>query len=93
MHVCQVWAIFYSLSAYLQMFSGGELWATNEPARDRSGVCKTTTQRSKGGIAFDLALIKLRCSAFNPTIDKLLDCAILLFSDISMSSARFCFGQ
>ena len=30
----------YSI-AYLHMFSGGELWTTHEPARDRSGVCKT----------------------------------------------------
>ena len=32
------------------MFSGGELWATNEPARDRSGVCKGTTQTEVQGL-------------------------------------------
>ena len=73
------------------MFSGGELWAINEPARDRSGVCKATTQRSKGCIAFDLTLITLRCSAFNGNIDKLPDCAVLIFSDNSMSFVQFMF--
>ena len=73
------------------MFSGGELWATNGPARDRSGVCKTTIQRSKGCITIDLTLIMLRCSASNPTIDKLPDRAVRLFSDDSMSLARFLF--
>ena len=32
------------------MFTGGELWATNEPARDRSGVCKATTQTKVKGL-------------------------------------------
>ena len=90
MHVCQVWAIFYSLST-LHMFSGGELWAANEPARDRSGVCKTTTQRSKGCIAFDLTLIILRCSAFNPTIDKLPDGAVFCLFFPIIPWPGFCF--
>ena len=80
----------YSI-AYLHMFSGGEVRATNEPTRDRSGVCKTTTQRSNGCVAFDLTLIILRCLAFNLIIDKLPDCMVLVFSDNSVSLARFLF--
>ena len=49
-------------------------------------------QRSKGCIAFDLTLIVLRCSAFNPNIDKLPDCAVLLLSANSMSLVRFLFS-
>ena len=46
----------YSI-AYIIMFSGGELCATDEPARDLSDlcVCNTTLQRLKGCIAFDLS--------------------------------------
>ena len=85
---CELYSI-----AYLQMFYVCELWATNEPARDRSGVCKATTQTEvKGCIAFDLTLIMLRCSAFNPNIDELPDCAVLLFS-VQCLSSGFCFGQ
>ena len=73
------------------MFSLGDLWATDEPARDLSDVCAKVRQRSKSCVAFDLTLIGLRCSAFNPTIDKLPDCAVLLIPDNSMSSARFMF--
>ena len=47
MHVCQVWVIFYTPE---YMFSGGELWAANEPVRDRSVVCKTTTQTEIKGL-------------------------------------------
>ena len=42
-------------------------------------------------VAFDLTLIGLRRSAFNPTIDQLPGRAVLLFSDNSMSLARFLF--
>ena len=51
------------------------------------------TDRSKGCVAFDLTLLGLRCSDFNPTIDKLPDCALLVFSDNSMSWPGFCIGQ
>ena len=46
-------------------------------------------QRSKGCTALDLTLILLMCSASNPTIDRLPDRAVRLFSDNSMSLARF----
>ena len=75
------------------MFSGGELWATNGPARDRSGVCKTTIQRSKGCITIDLTLIMLRCSASNPTIDKLPVARSVYFPMIRCLWPGFCFGQ
>ena len=32
------------------MFSGGEIWATNEPARDRSGVCDPATETEVKGL-------------------------------------------
>ena len=46
-------------------------------------------QRSKGCTALDLTLILLMCSGSNPTIDRLPDRAVRLFSDNSMSLARF----
>ena len=45
------------------MFTGGELWATNEPARDRSGVCKATTQTKVKGLhrlRFDIDYLRCR---------------------------------
>ena len=45
--------------------------------------------RSKGCITFDLKLITWRCLAFNPNIDVLSECAVLLFSANLMSSVRF----
>ena len=66
------------------MISGGELWATDEPARDRSGVRKTATQTEiKGVHCLRFEIDCLRCSAFNPTIDKLPECAVRLFPDNS----------
>ena len=47
---------------YTYMFPGGELWATNDPARDRYGVCKTTTQTDIKGLyclRFDMDYIKV----------------------------------
>ena len=82
----------YSI-AHLQMFLGGELWATDEQARGLSATCEKLLERRrpKGCITFALTLIGLRCSAFNPTIDQFPDRAVLIFSDISMSLARFGF--
>ena len=54
---CELYSI-----AYLQMFYVCELWATNEPARDRSGVCKTTTQTEIKGLhylRFDIDYVKV----------------------------------
>ena len=49
--------------AYLHIHvSGGELWAVNEPARDRSGVCKTATQTDIKGLhwyRFDIYYVKV----------------------------------
>ena len=73
------------------MFSVGELWATNEPGRGRSGMVKATTQRSKCCIAIVLTSIMFRCSASNPAIEKLPDRAVRLFSEKSMSLVRFLF--
>ena len=85
--VCELYFI-----AYLHTFSRGELYGLQiELTRDLFDVCKTTTQRSKGCIAFHLTLIRLRLSALNPTIDQLPGRAVLLFSANSMSLARFLF--
>ena len=77
--------------AYLRMFSGGELRATDEQARDLSATCEKLRQRQrpKGCITFASTLIGSRRSAVNPTIDQLPHRAVLIFSDISMSLARF----
>ena len=47
------------------MFPGGELWITDEKARDLSDVRQTTTDRPKGCITFAPTLIRLRRSAVN----------------------------
>ena len=78
------------------MFCGGGLWASDELARDLSDACETThSKRSKSCIAIDLTMIGLRRSAFNLTIYKLPDRAVLLCSDNSIRCLRpgFCFGQ
>ena len=49
-------------------------------------------QRPKSFITLALTLIGLRRSAANPTIDQLSDRGVLIFSDISMSLARFLFS-
>ena len=44
------------------MFFGGELWATHEPAHDRSGVCKATRQTEVKGLhrlRFDIDYVKV----------------------------------
>ena len=76
------------------MFSGSELWATNEPARDRSSVFKpiNTTQTDIEGVhclRFDSEYVKV--TVFNPTIYNLPDGAAVLFSDNPTPSARFLF--
>ena len=70
------------------MFSGGERWATNEPARDRSGVCKSYETEVKGlhRLWFDIDYVEVY---FNPNIDKLPDCAVLLFSANSIGPISF----
>ena len=78
-----------NVTAYLRMFSGGELWATDEQARHLSEVRKLQKQRPKGYITFALTLIGVRRSAVNPTIDQLPHRAVPTFSGISMSLARF----
>ena len=50
-------------------------------------------QRPQSCITLALALTGLRPSPVDPTIDQLPDRAVLTFPDISMSLARFCFGQ
>ena len=80
----------YSL-AYLNIFSGSELWATDEPARDLSDVCAKLRHRDQWVASLSSFDIGLRCLAFNSTIDKLPDCAVVLFSGNSKSLARFLF--
>ena len=84
--------LYGRLSTHTYMLSEGKLCATTGPARDGLACTKLRhRQRSKGCIAIDLTLIMLRCSASNPTIDKLPDRAVRLFSDNSMPLARFLF--
>ena len=52
---------------------------------------KPHRQKSKCCVGIDLTLLMLRCSASNPTIDKLPDWAVRSFSDNSISLARFLF--
>ena len=75
---CELPGTWYILIfvAYLRMFSGGELWATDEQARALLSI---------------LTLIGLRCWPVNPTIDQLPGRAVLIFSDNAMSLARFLF--
>ena len=49
------------LSKHTYMLSRGELWATNDPARDRSGVCKATAQNVKRlhRLRFDIDYVKV----------------------------------
>ena len=53
----------YSLSTHTwYMFSGVELWAINEPARDRSGVGKARGQTKVKGLhrlRFDIDYVKV----------------------------------
>ena len=84
----------YYFTAYLRMFSGGELWATVQMRK--LVICPTCEklrdrQRPKGCINFVLTLVGLMPSAANQTIDQLPDRAVLIFSQISTSLARFLF--
>ena len=80
-HICQGWALLYSI--YIIMFSVGELWATDEPARDLSDVCAQNydTGRNQWVALPSIChwLVK-GLKAFNPTMDKLPDCAVHFFS-------------
>ena len=51
------------------------------------------TQRSKGCIALDLRLTMLTCWPFNPNMDKLPHCAVIIFPLIRCLWSGFCFGQ
>ena len=83
------------LLVHITMFSGGEPSATGEPARV---ICPTCAKlhhslRSKGGIAFDSALIGLRCSlSIRPSISFLI-ARSYNFPKIRCLSPGFCFGQ
>ena len=75
------------VKSHLRMFSGGELWATDEQTRDLSDVRKTTTQRLKGCITFILTSMGLGRTAVNPTAPS------LYFPIFRCLRPGLCFGQ
>ena len=83
---------FFNFITYLRMFSGGDLWARDEQARDLSDVWKTTTEK-KGCITFALALVGLMRSAVNPTIDQLPHRAVFIYPIFRYLWPGFCFGM
>ena len=91
-HVCQVWAILYSLSTHV--FRGWAIWATDELACDMFDVCKTTTQTEVKGLhclRFIIDWVKaFGCQSDHRSASR---SRRPLFPDNRCLWTGFCFGQ